>query len=192
MRGTTHAAIAVLSALALAVHPYGLSGPEGPLRVFISVDMEGLGGVGTSEMVGSGGNDYALGRQLATDEVNAVVEAVFEHDGSAEILVNDSHGDMQNVHHTQLDPRVEYIQGSIKPLGMVEGLDDTFDAAIFLGYHSRAGTERGFLAHTGSGSVKGLWIDDLEVGEGGLNAPFAGAHGVPVILASGDLAFVGI
>ena len=122
------------------------------------------------------------------DRVNTVVAAVFEH-GPADVLVNDSHGDMQNLLHTQLDPRVQYIQGNLKPLGMVQGLDDSFDAAIFIGYHARAGTEGGFLAHTGTGSVKGLWLNGTEVGEGGLNAFYAGSHGVPVILATGDLAF---
>ncbi len=159
-----------------------------PLKIFISVDMEGIGGIGTRKMTGSTGKDYAVGRELMTEEVNAVVAAIFEHE-PAEILVNDSHGDMQNLLHTRLDERVQYIQGNIKPLGMVQGLDGSFDAAIFLGYHSRAGTENGFLAHTGSGAVKGLWINGVEVGEGGMNAYFAGAHGVPVILASGDATF---
>ncbi|MCZ6521993.1 MAG: M55 family metallopeptidase [Bacteroidetes bacterium] len=158
------------------------------LKVFISVDMEGIGGIGTSKMVGSSGKDYNTGRALMTEEVNTVVAAIFEH-GPAEILVNDSHGDMQNLLHNNLDSRVQYIQGNIKPLGMVQGLDETFDAAIFIGYHSRAGTENGFLAHTGSGSVKGLWINGIEVGEGGMNAYFAGSKGVPVILASGDSTF---
>ena len=158
------------------------------LKVFISVDMEGIGGIGTGKMTSSSGKDYAKGRVFMTGEVNAVVAAIFSH-GPAEVLVNDSHGDMQNLLHDQLDPRVQYIQGNTKPLGMVQGLDDTFDAAIFIGYHSRAGTENGFLAHTGSGSVKGLWINDVEVGEGGMNAFFAGAHGVPVILVSGDATF---
>lgn len=123
-----------------------------------------------------------------TDEVNAVVGAIFAA-GPADIVVNDSHGDMQNLLHTELDPRVTYIQGAIKPYGMVEGLDSSFDAAIFLGYHARAGTTRGFLAHTGSGIVKGLWIGGVEAGEGEMNAAYAGAMGVPVILASGDSAF---
>ena len=96
---------------------------------------------------------------------------------------------MQNLLHTRLDSRVQYIQGNLKPLVMVQGLDDSFDAAIFLGYHARAGTEDGFLAHTGSGSVKGIWLNGTEVGEGGLNAFYAGSQGVPVILAAGDLAF---
>jgi D-amino peptidase len=163
-------------------------GAQEPLRIFISVDMEGIGGIGTPNMTSATGKDYATGRELMTAEVNTVIEAIRAH-GPAEILVNDSHGDMQNLLHTRLPADVEYIQGNIKPLGMVQGLDETFDAAIFIGYHARAGTPGGFLAHTGSGSVKGLWINGTEVGEGGLNAFFAGSKGVPVIVASGDEVF---
>jgi len=159
-----------------------------PVRLFISVDMEGIGGIGTSQMTSATGKDYATGRRLMTDEVNAVVAAIFAR-GPAEIVVNDSHGDMQNLLHTDLDPRVTYIQGAIKPHGMVEGLDASFDGAIFIGYHARAGTTRGFIAHTGSGIVKGLWLNGVEVGEGEMNAAYAGSLGVPVILASGDSAF---
>jgi len=158
------------------------------MKFFISVDMEGIGGIGTSAMTSTGGKDYETGRKLMTNEVNAVVSAILES-GPATIVVNDSHGDMQNLLHTQLDPRVEYIQSNIKPLGMVQGLDATFDGVIFIGYHAMAGTENGFLAHTGSSVVKGLWLNGVEVGEGGLNTYFASALGVPVILASGDRTF---
>lgn len=158
------------------------------LKIFISVDMEGIAGIGTSAMVSTGGKDYETGRKLMTNEVNAVVSAIFET-GPATVVVNDSHGDMQNLLHTQLDPRVEYIQSNIKPLGMVQGLDASFDAVIFIGYHAMAGTENGFLAHTGSGTVKGLWLNGVEVGEGGLNTYFASSLSVPVILASGDRTF---
>ncbi len=159
-----------------------------PVKIFISVDMEGIGGIGTSAMTSNGSKDYETGRKLMTAEVNAVVAAIFES-GTAEIVVNDSHGDMQNLLHTQLDPRVEYIQSNIKPLGMVQGLDGTFDGIIFVGYHAMAGAENGFLAHTGNSSVKGLWLNGMEVGEGGLNTWFAGAAGVPVLMASGDKTF---
>ena len=159
-----------------------------PVRIFISVDMEGIGGIGTSAMVNTGSKDYETGRKLMTAEVNAVVAAIFEA-GPAEIVVNDSHGDMQNLLHTELDSRVEYIQSNIKPLGMVQGLDASFNGVIFIGYHAMAGTENGFLAHTGSGNVKGLWLNGVEVGEGGLNTYFAGSVGVPVLLASGDKTF---
>jgi len=160
-----------------------------PLRIFISVDMEGIGGIGTPAMTSPTGKDYELGRKLMTDEVNTVVGVILQR-GPADILVNDSHGDMQNLLHTELDPRVTYIQGAVKPFGMVEGLDSTYAAAIFLGYHSRAGTPNGFIAHTGTGAVKGLWLNDIEVGEGELNAAYAGSIGVPVIMAAGDSAFV--
>jgi D-amino peptidase len=177
------AAVALASVL-LGASP--LEAQDDPLRLFISVDMEGIGGVGTPAMTSSSGKDYGTARRLATDEVNAVVEAILATRPDADILVNDSHGDHQNLLHTELDPRVTYIQGSIKPLGMVQGLDASFDGAIFLGYHARAGDPDGFLAHTGTGSVKGLWLNDVEVGEGGMNAAFAGSHGVPVILVAGD------
>ena len=159
-----------------------------PVKIFISVDMEGIGGIGSPHMVSSTGKDYATGRQLMTNEVNTVIRAIFEA-GPATIVVNDSHGDMQNLLHTELDPRVSYIQSNIKPWGMVQNLDASFDGIIFIGYHAMAGTENGFLAHTGSGTVKGLWINGMEVGEGGLNALIAGELGVPVLLASGDKAF---
>ena len=172
--------------LLIAVMCSTVAAQEKALKIFISVDMEGIGGIGTAKMTRGNGKDYSVGRRLMTDEVNTVVSSIFEH-GPAEILVNDSHGDMQNLYHTELDERVIYIQGNLKPLGMVQGLDVSFDAVIFLGYHTKAGDPNGFLAHTGSGSVKGLWLNDIEVGEGGLNAAFAGELGVPVILACGDL-----
>ncbi len=176
----------VLCAWLLA--PVAAGAQEGP-KLFISVDMEGIGGVGTGAMTSSSGKDYGTARRLMTDEINAVVAAIFAR-GPAQVVVNDSHGDHQNVLHTELDPRVTYIQGAIKPLGMVQGLDASFDGAMFIGYHARAGDPNGFLAHTGTGSVKGLWLNDHEVGEAGMNAAFAGMHGVPVILVSGDSAFV--
>ena len=179
----------LLSALLVLATLAPAASAQRPPKIFISVDMEGIGGIGTPAMTSPTGKDYALGRKLMTDEVNAVIGAILQR-GPAEILVNDSHGDMQNLLNDQIDPRVLYNQGAVKPLGMVEGLDSTYAAAIFLGYHSRAGTPNGFIAHTGTGAVKGLWLNDIEVGEGELNAAYAGSVGVPVILAAGDSAFV--
>ncbi|HEX9895766.1 MAG TPA: M55 family metallopeptidase [Gemmatimonadales bacterium] len=176
-----------LAVLALVL-PCTLTAQTRPVRVFISVDMEGIGGIGTGAMTSSNGKDYSTGRELMTAEVNAVVEAIFAR-GAAQVLVNDSHGDMQNLLHTRLDPRVQYIQGAVKPYGMTQGLDSTYDAVVFVGYHAMARSEDGFLAHTGSGTVQGLWINGTEVGEGGLNAYLAGSVGVPVVVAAGDSTF---
>lgn len=181
-------AAAALALASLLTAAPAVEAQTSPLKIFISVDLEGIGGVGTGAMTSSSGKDYGTARRLATDEVNTVVAAILEREPNAEILVNDSHGDHQNLLHTDLHPRVTYIQGSIKPLGMVQGLDGTFDGAIFVGYHAMAGDPDGFLAHTGSGAVKGLWLNGTEVGEGGMNAAFAGSFGVPVVLVSGDSA----
>lgn len=182
MRATVALTLLALSQFA------SLSAQARPVRIFISVDMEGIGGIGTPAMTSSNGKDYATGRELMTAEVNAVVEAIFAT-GPAQVVVNDSHGDHQNLLHTKLDPRVEYIQGALKPYGMVQGLDSTYDGVVFIGYHAMAGTAGGFLAHTGSDAVAGLWLNGTEVGEGGLNAHMAGALGVPVLMGAGDSTF---
>ena len=161
-----------------------------PLRVYIAVDVEGTSGVGTPAMISPTGKDYGSARRFATDEVNAVAAAILEK-GPAEILVNDAHGDMQNLLHAELNPAITYLQGNAKPFGMVQGLDSTYDAAIFLGFHARAGTKGAFLGHTSIGlSVQSVWLDGREVGEAELCAAMAAYMGVPVILASGDSAFV--
>ena len=177
------------AALALLVATCPLAAQR-PLRVYIAVDLEGIGGVGTAAMISPTGKDYGSARRFATDEVNAVAAAILEN-GPAEILVNDAHGDMQNLLHAELNPAITYIQGNVKPFSMVQGLDSTYDAAIFLGFHARAGTPGAFLAHTSIGlSVQNVWLDGREVGEGELCAAMADYMGVPVILASGDSAFV--
>ncbi|MDH4132473.1 MAG: M55 family metallopeptidase [Gemmatimonadota bacterium] len=178
----------VILCLALAGRETSVA-QERPLKIFISVDMEGIGGIGTAAMTSATGKDYATGRELMTAEVNAVIAAIKRH-GRAEILVNDSHGDHQNLLHTELPADVEYIQGALKPFGMMEGLTRDFDGVILLGCHARAGAPYAFLSHTGSSTLEGLWINGVEVGEGGMNAHYAGSLGVPVLLASGDSAFV--
>jgi len=180
-------ALALAALLLSATH---LHAQQRPLRIYIAVDIEGTSGVGTSQMIGGTGKDYGSARRFATEEVNAVVGAILQR-GPAEFLVNDAHGDMQNLLHADLHPAIVYQQGSQKPFGMMQGLDSTFDAAIFLGFHARSGTPGAFLAHTSSGmTIQNVWIDGTEVGEGELGARIAAYMGVPVILASGDSAFV--
>lgn len=178
------------AAFALLVAAASPLAAQRPLRVYIAVDVEGTSGVGTPAMISPTGKDYGSARRFATDEVNAVAAAILEK-GPAEILVNDAHGDMQNLLHAELNPAITYIQGNAKPFGMVQGLDSTYDAAIFLGFHARAGTHGAFLSHTSIGlSVQSVWLDGREVGEGELCAAMASYMSVPVILASGDSAFV--
>ncbi|MFN0083764.1 MAG: M55 family metallopeptidase [Blastocatellia bacterium] len=158
-------------------------------RVFISVDMEGISGVVTGDQTGAGGADYNRFRRLMTEETNAAIDGALDA-GATEIVVNDSHGSMRNLLIEELRAPAELISSNIKPMGMTEGLDSTFDAVIFIGYHAKAGSAVGVLAHTGSGTVGDLRINGRSVGEGGMNIFAAGAYGVPVVMITGDQAAI--
>jgi D-amino peptidase len=155
------------------------------LKVFISVDMEGVSGVVTNDQTGAGGADYNRFRRLMTEEANAAIDGARDA-GATEIVVNDSHGSMRNLLIEELHAPAELISSNIKPMGMMQGMDSSFDAVIFIGYHAKAGSAVGVLAHTGSGSIADLRINGRSVGEGGMNAYVAGVFGVPVVMISGD------
>ncbi len=145
--------------------------------VYISADMEGVAAISAT--------DDQLGRRFMTEEVNAAVAGAFDA-GATLVVVNDAHGSHQNLLQDLLDPRVTLIRGSLKPYGMMQGLDSSFAAVVFIGFHGKAGSEGSFLAHTGSGVVEDLRINGTSVGEGGMNALFATWFGVPVAFISGD------
>jgi D-amino peptidase len=156
------------------------------VRVFISVDMEGVTGLTDPEDVLPEGADYGRGRVFMTGDANAAVLGAYEA-GADEVLVNDSHWIMRNLLLEQLDPRARVIKGFHKPMCMVQGLDDTFDAAVFVGYHSCAGTEGGVLNHTLLGKeVQNLLLNGEPIGETRLNSLLAGHFGVPVAFVAGD------
>jgi D-amino peptidase len=121
-------------------------------------------------------------------DVNAAIEGILSV-SQAEITVSDGHGGMNNIDPEALNPEAILVRGRPKPQSQMAGLDQTFDVAIFIGYHSMKGTYHGSLSHTYSGgNVESLHINDLEVGETAMNAGIAGYYGVPLILVAGDLA----
>lgn len=155
-------------------------------KVFVSVDMEGIWGVVHSEQVSAGSAEYAAARRWMAEDVNAVVEGLFGA-GATEVVVNDSHGSMRNIVADAIDRRASLVTGSPKPLSMMQGIDATFDACIFIGYHARAGTTASILDHTiSSSTVRAIRINNQELPEMGINAAIAGYHKVPVIMLSGD------
>jgi len=165
------------------------SGQQKPsLKVFISVDMEGISGVVHGDQVSSDTGEYATARKWMAKDVNAAVEGALEA-GATEVVVNDSHGSMRNINPDDLHPRAILISGSPKPLSMMQGIDPSFQACLFIGYHAKAGTENAILDHTISSSVvRAIKVNGIEMPELGLNAAIAGYYGVPVILVSGDTA----
>lgn len=158
------------------------------MKVYISIDMEGVSGIVNSEQTIPGGQGYELACKLMTEEANAAILGA-RAGGASEVVVNDSHNTMRNLLIDQLDPWADLISGSPKPNGMMEGLDDSFDVVFFVGYHARAGTENAILDHTYSGKVVAhVELNGRPVGEIGLNAALAGHYGVPVGLVTGDQA----
>jgi D-amino peptidase len=156
------------------------------VKVFISCDIEGVSGVvvAASQTIPDG-RDYGRARELMTGEVNAAIAGCVRA-GATEIVVNDSHGPMTNILIEKLHPAATLITGSPKPLSMMQGVSRECDAAIFVGYHAKMG-DIGVLSHTISGgSVANVWINDVLVGETGINAGLAGHFGVPVVLVCGD------
>ena len=171
--------------LAFLTITMALAQPPPAKKVYISVDLEGISGVASETMVSAAGPEYDRGRKLMADDTNAAIRGALAG-GAREIVVNDSHGSHANLRMEDLAPRARLITNSFKRYGMMEGLDATFDAVLFIGYHAKAGSTRGFFAHTGDSNVKDLEIDGRSVGESGMNAMLAAWYGVPVVLITGD------
>lgn len=162
-----------------------------PLKVFISVDMEGLGGVVTSEQLGPTGFEYNRFREFMTAEALAAIEGAREA-GATEFVVADAHGNMQNLLIERFPAGVTIVRGSPRPLSMMEGIDSTFSAAMFIGYHSATTNPQGVRAHTiSSATFAAITINNQPMAESSINAMIAGHFGVPVVLISGDEHAVG-
>lgn len=156
------------------------------MKVYISIDMEGISGVVDWRQIGEDRDwgDYARFRALMAQDANAAIEGALEA-GATGILVNDAHGSMRNLLITELHADAELVSGSPKRMSMMEGLDESFQAVFLVGYHSRAGST-GVLNHTYSGVLADCRFNGVAVGELGLNAALAGHFGVPVALVTGD------
>lgn len=172
---------------ALGSHPLAMPERQPPrLKVHISVDMEGVGGVVTGEQLGPSGFEYSRFREFMTREALAAIEAA-RAGGATEILVADSHGNGQNLLIDQLPPDVRVIRSWPRRLGMVAGIDDQVDAAIFIGYHTGTNNASGVRAHTfSSANLTRVALNGTNVTEGSWNAAIAGHFNVPVIMMSGD------
>ena len=161
-----------------------------PMKIYISADMEGVVGVVTGEQLGPTGFEYARFREFMTQEVNSAIEAAFEA-GATEILVSDSHGNGQNLLIEKLPKNITLVRAWPRPLMMMQGIDETFAGAIFIGYHTGTTNLQGVRAHTmSSARLADVKLKSISVSEAGLNAAIAGHFNVPVIMISGDEAVV--
>ena len=156
------------------------------MKLFISCDMEGISGVTGPDDVDPSKDAYQRFRKIMTGDVNAAIEGALLG-GADEILVNDSHNGMRNILIEELNPKAQLISGFTKPLCMMEGIDDSFDLAMYVGYHAMAGTAAAVMNHTFYGRmVDDVWVNGKLVGETAVNAGIAGYFGVPVGAVTGD------
>lgn len=160
------------------------------MKVFVGADMEGITGVAHGSHLMAGGHDYERARVWFTDDVNAAVEGAVAA-GADEVWVNDGHATMTNLLIDRLHDAARLVVGPArsanKPLIQMTGIEhDTFEACLLIGFHTRAGTPGGLLAHTWVGRlVHEIRLQDKPAGEVLLNAAIAGHHGVPVVFVSG-------
>ncbi|MDQ3492120.1 MAG: M55 family metallopeptidase [Chloroflexota bacterium] len=155
------------------------------MRIYLSVDMEGIAGISHAKPTNRDDSGYGDACRLMEGETNAAIEGAFEG-GATEVVVNDSHGSMYNLAPERVDRRARLVQGR-KALSMVEAAaDGHFDVALFVGYHARAGHPRGTIAHTYSGSPTRTTLNGRPTGEYGINGMYLGGLGVPVGLVTGD------
>jgi D-amino peptidase len=156
------------------------------VRIFISVDMEGIGGITTIRQTTRGTDDYGWARRIMTEEANAAVAGAADA-GALEIVVSDSHGGMGNLLPPELDPRADLVQGTPKlPWSMMTGIEEGFTGCVFIGYHAGPGTASAILDHTFTGWFADILVNGDPWNETHLNAALAGTFGVPVLFVSGD------
>lgn len=177
-------------ALSLIACSVAANAQERRLKIYISADMEGVVGVVTNEQLGPQGFEYARFREFMTQEVNAAIEGALAG-GATQIVISDSHGNGQNLLIEKLPRDVLLVRSWPRPLGMMQGIDETFAGAIFIGYHTGTTNLEGVRAHTlSSARLADVRLKGVSVSEAGLNAAIAGHFNVPVIMVSGDDAVV--
>jgi D-amino peptidase len=176
---------ALLSCALCGVLP-SLASAQRPLKVYISVDMEGIAGVVTGDQLGPTGFEYGRAREFMTAEALAAIAGARDA-GATEIVVSDSHGNGESLLIDQFPDDVRIVRSWPRPLMMMEGIDSTFAAAIFIGYHASTTSPAGVRAHTiSSANYASVSLNGVAMPEAGINAAIAGRFGVPVVFISGD------
>lgn len=172
--------------LMLVAAPAAGQAPPPPVKVLIAVDMEGITGVVSPDQLGPTGFEYPKFREFMTAEALAAVDGA-RAGGATEVVVVDSHGNGLNLLIDRFPDDVRIVRSWPRPLGMVQGLDSSFAAVVFIGFHSGTSNLSGVRAHTmSSANYTGLRLDGREVSESGWAAHIAGYFGVPVVFISGD------
>ncbi|HVT11312.1 MAG TPA: M55 family metallopeptidase [Fimbriimonadaceae bacterium] len=161
------------------------------MKLFISVDIEGATGVASFSQCGRADGahyDYPFARRMLTGDVNAAIRGARKA-GATEVVVKDAHGNCKNLLVDELEPGTQLISGFYPRNDyMMDGLDESFDAAMLVGYHAMAGGLHGMMEHALAGGVHRFWINGDPAGEIAVSAALAGSYGVPTVLVTSDQA----
>lgn len=156
------------------------------MKVYISADIEGVTGASHWDETEKVKPDYQEFREQMTAEVSAACEGAMQA-GATEIWIKDAHGTGRNLIASKLPRKIRLIRGwSGHPFSMVQELDDSFQAMLMIGYHSRAGSIDNPLAHTFSGNIATLMINGRYASELHIYAHAAALVNVPLVFVSGD------
>ena len=158
------------------------------MKVFISVDMEGVSGLVRWADVSPNGIDFERNRVLMTKDANAAAAGAFQA-GATEVVIEENHGveDLCVLRMDLIDSRVDVIRGAGRGGSTtMSGLLQDCGVVLLIGHHARAGSKPGIMAHTVSGSFRLVRVNGDPAGETDLFTIRAGEIGVPVGLVSGD------
>ncbi|MEL6978324.1 MAG: M55 family metallopeptidase [Pseudomonadota bacterium] len=156
------------------------------MRLFMSIDLEGVAGVVHPEQTRASGRLYNEARRWMTAEASAAYRGAAEG-GATSAIMADAHGDALNLDLDALPPEVEIVSSWPRPLGMMQGISEGCDAVFLIGYHTGAHHERGVLAHSFHGqAISGLEVNGAPASELVINAALAGEFGAPIALVAGD------
>jgi len=168
------------------------------MKLYISADMEGITGVTNWDEVNKSMPDYKIFSNQMTNEVKAACDGINEAEiqvstnsdcfNMKEIVVNDAHDSARNIDVLKLPKNIEIIRGwSIEPLCMFQGLDESFDAVIMIGYHSPSNSDGNPLSHTlSSNKITSIKFNGSIASEFLVGAYTAAYFNIPVLFVSGD------
>lgn len=155
------------------------------MKIYISVDMEGISAIACREQTNKSHPNYQQGQALMMGDVNAAIKGAFDG-GASEVIVADMHASTFNLLPQELDSRAQLI------CGFTSGprfpyLDKDINGMFLIGYHAMAGTLNATLEHTMSSKQwHKVTINNRPVGETAIDASLAGLCSVPVVMVSGD------
>ncbi|MEP7132558.1 MAG: M55 family metallopeptidase [Acidobacteriota bacterium] len=162
------------------------AGAAPAVRIYISVDMEGIAGVVTGEQLSPAGFEYGRFREFMTEETLAAIDGA-RAAGATEFVVSDSHGNGESLLIEKFPKDVQIVRAWPRPLAMMQGIDETFAGALFIGYHASTTNPTGVRAHTmSSATLADVKLNGVSVPETGINAAIAAHFRVPVLLVTGD------